>query len=87
MMTAQKLADGSSDRTTTRRVNRAAVSWLVLLLALAGGTGHFLASSALAEGFRNPPSGAFNLGQAGGRTAQTDDSSSTSEACRRQVGS
>lgn len=32
-------------------------------------------SSALAEGFRNPPPGTFNLGRAGGRIAQVDDSS------------
>ena len=31
--------------------------------------------TAVAEGFRNPPPGTFNLGRAGGRIAQIDDSS------------
>jgi long-chain fatty acid transport protein len=33
------------------------------------------ASSAMSEGFRNSPPGAFNLGRAGGRIAHVDDSS------------
>jgi long-chain fatty acid transport protein len=32
-----------------------------------------------AEGFRNPPPGAFNLGRAGGRIAQIDDSSAVQQ--------
>jgi long-chain fatty acid transport protein len=32
-----------------------------------------------AEGFRNPPAGAFNLGRAGGRFAQVDDSSAVAQ--------
>ena len=32
-----------------------------------------------AEGFRNPPPGAFNLGRAGGRVAQVDDSSAVQD--------
>ena len=32
-----------------------------------------------AEGFRNPPPGAFNLGRAGGRIAQVDDSSAVQQ--------
>src|SRR5256885_16759197 len=32
-----------------------------------------------AEGFKNPPAGAFNLGRAGGRIAQIDDSSSVAQ--------
>src|SRR5437763_17120052 len=32
-----------------------------------------------AEGFRNPPAGAFNLGRAGGRIAQIDDSSAVAQ--------
>src|SRR5579871_1317813 len=32
-------------------------------------------TSAVAEGFRNPPPGTFDLGRAGGRIAQVDDSS------------
>jgi hypothetical protein len=46
------------------------------------GTGFYcilLASSASAEGFRNPPAGAFNLGRAGGRIAQIDDSSAVAQ--------
>jgi long-chain fatty acid transport protein len=31
------------------------------------------------EGFRNPPAGAFNLGRAGGRFAQVDDSSAVAQ--------
>lgn len=34
-----------------------------------------LAPTGLAEGFRNPPPGTFNLGRAGGRIAQVDDAS------------
>jgi len=34
-----------------------------------------LTLSAFGEGFRNPPAGAFDLGRAGGRIAQVDDSS------------
>lgn len=37
------------------------------------------ARSARAEGFRNPPPGAFNLGRAGGRIAQVDDSSAVGQ--------
>src|SRR6516225_8517596 len=36
----------------------------------------YLGTLAHAEGFRNPPPGAFDLGRAGGRIAQVDDSSS-----------
>jgi long-chain fatty acid transport protein len=36
-------------------------------------------SSSYAEGFRNPPAGAFNLGRAGGRIAQVDDSSAAAQ--------
>lgn len=38
-----------------------------------------LALSANAEGFRNPPAGAFNLSRAGGRIAQVDDSSAVAQ--------
>ncbi len=37
------------------------------------------APSIQAEGFRNPPPGAFNLGRAGGRIAQVDDSSAVTQ--------
>src|ERR1039457_6351423 len=37
------------------------------------------ASPASAEGFRNPPPGAFDLGRAGGRIAQVDDSSAVAQ--------
>jgi long-chain fatty acid transport protein len=47
--------------------------WLV-----AGGI-VFLINSSHAEGFRNPPAGAFNLGRAGGRIAQVDDSSAAAQ--------
>ena len=38
-----------------------------------------LALNVGAEGFRNPPPGAFNLGRAGGRIAQVDDSSAVQQ--------
>ncbi len=38
-----------------------------------------LAANAPAEGFRNPPPGTFNLGRAGGRIAQIDDSSAVQQ--------
>lgn len=41
--------------------------------------GIFLPLSANSEGFRNPPAGAFNLGRAGGRIAQIDDSSAVAQ--------
>src|ERR1017187_8463555 len=37
------------------------------------------ANPAGAEGFRNPPPGAFDLGRAGGRIAQVDDSSAVAQ--------
>ena len=39
----------------------------------------FCATTLEAEGFRNPPPGAFDLGRAGGRIAQIDDSSAVAE--------
>jgi len=39
----------------------------------------FISNSSYAEGFRNPPAGAFNLGRAGGRVAQVDDSSAAAQ--------
>ena len=49
---------------------------LASTLCLAVGAGLLLgAGTATAEGFRNPPPGTFNLGRAGGRIAQIDDSS------------
>jgi long-chain fatty acid transport protein len=38
-----------------------------------------LAAQGYAEGFRNPPPGTFNLGRAGGRIAQIDDSSAVQQ--------
>lgn len=38
-----------------------------------------LSLSSNAEGFRNPPAGTFNLGRAGGRIAQVDDSSAIAQ--------
>jgi long-chain fatty acid transport protein len=58
-----KLTDGKS----TRRLSR--LTALALLSA----------ASLHAEGFRNPPPGAFNLGRAGGRIAQVDDSSAVQQ--------
>ena len=37
------------------------------------------ATFSYAEGFRNPPPGSFNLGRAGGRIAQVDDSSAVQQ--------
>src|SRR5436190_35230 len=45
---------------------------VIVALGLAG-------TSAPAEGFRNPPAGAFNLGRAGGRIAHIDDSSAIAQ--------
>jgi long-chain fatty acid transport protein len=42
-------------------------------------TGSVLPLDATAEGFRNPPSGTFNLGRAGGRIAHIDDSSAVQQ--------
>jgi len=40
----------------------------------------FLSAAMLnAEGFRNPPPGTFDLGRAGGRIAQVDDSSAVQQ--------
>jgi len=39
----------------------------------------FLTAIAYGEGFRNPPPGTFNLGRAGGRIAQVDDSSAVQQ--------
>jgi long-chain fatty acid transport protein len=39
----------------------------------------FSAANSYAEGFRNPPPGAFDLGRAGGRIAQVDDSSAVQQ--------
>jgi long-chain fatty acid transport protein len=39
----------------------------------------FSATVAYGEGFRNPPPGTFNLGRAGGRIAQVDDSSAVQQ--------
>jgi len=39
----------------------------------------FIATITQAEGFRNPPPGTFNLGRAGGRIAQIDDSSAVQQ--------
>jgi long-chain fatty acid transport protein len=47
---------------------------LVTAVCLISGT-----SPVWAEGFRNPPPGAFNLGRAGGRIAQVDDSSAVQQ--------
>jgi long-chain fatty acid transport protein len=47
-------------------------------LLVASGVLLFFTSS-YAEGFRNPPAGAFNLGRAGGRIAQVDDSSAAAQ--------
>ena len=47
-------------------------------LILAGGL-IFTSTLSWAEGFRNPPPGAFNLGRAGGRIAQVDDSSAAAQ--------
>src|SRR5947209_16862595 len=79
MMTAQKLINSSSSRKGKQRVNRTAVSSFAVALAVAGGANHLLAPTAQAEGFRNPPAGAFNLGRAGGRIAQVDDSSAVAQ--------
>ena len=51
------------------------VAWTVLALGLCPG---FLPAPR-AEGFRNPPAGAFNLGRAGGRIAQVDDPSAATQ--------
>ena len=48
---------------------RTRVSWGGLALMMG------LCAHAWGEGFRNPPPGAFDLGRAGGRFAQVDDSS------------
>src|SRR5690242_8086046 len=79
MITAQKMVNGKFNRTNKWQASRPTVSRLVLALALVGCDGRFLAPSALAEGFRNPPAGAFNLGRAGGRIAQIDDSSAVAQ--------
>lgn len=52
---------------------RARGPWVSLWLLLAAGL------SLQGEGFRNPPSGAFNLGRAGGRIAQVDDPSAVAQ--------
>jgi long-chain fatty acid transport protein len=43
------------------------------------GTLVFTSARSWAEGFRNPPPGAFDLGRAGGRIAQVDDSSAAAQ--------
>jgi long-chain fatty acid transport protein len=53
-----------------KRANPA--SWLIGLTI-------FSAANLYAEGFRNPPSGTFDLGRAGGRIAQVDDSSAVQQ--------
>jgi len=58
-------------RWLSRRQN---MSCWVLALVLIGSTA-LLNQSIEAEGFRNPPPGAFDLGRAGGRIAQVDDAS------------
>src|SRR3954462_13477235 len=73
MITAQKLVKSRSSRTVVGRANSFKISSIAL--ALAGSSGCFPALTALAEGFRNQPAGTFDLGRAGGRIAQVDDSS------------
>ncbi len=48
-------------------------------VVFAAGLGQFLPQELSAEGFRNPPPGAFNLGRAGGRIAQVDDASAVTQ--------
>jgi long-chain fatty acid transport protein len=57
--------------------NRAMCS--LVALAIIVGLLMFIALPAGAEGFRNSPPGAFNLGRAGGRIAQIDDSSAVQQ--------
>jgi long-chain fatty acid transport protein len=52
---------------------------LLLLCALAATFLILAETRSNAEGFRNPPPGAFNLGRAGGRIAQVDDSSAVAQ--------
>lgn len=66
-----------SDRTATA-AGRAA-SWRQLLPAFLSILLCLAPSPTIAEGFRNPPPGAFNLGRAGGRIAQVDDSSAVGQ--------
>src|SRR5262249_19695276 len=51
----------------------------LLHLSILGGVIALAPSVADAEGFRNPPPGTFNLGRAGGRIAQVDDSSAVQQ--------
>jgi len=46
----------------------------------------FSAATLQAEGFRNPPPGTFDLGRAGGRIAQVDDSSAVQQNPANLVG-
>lgn len=56
------------------RVARPHLAWICVGFAFAQAM-----TELNAEGFRNPPAGAFNLGRAGGRIAQIDDSSAIAQ--------
>jgi long-chain fatty acid transport protein len=58
---------------------RARRSQALPLFPLLASLGLAVSTGARAEGFRNPPPGAFSLGRAGGRIAQVDDSSAVTQ--------
>jgi long-chain fatty acid transport protein len=61
-----------TEQNRTRKNRAAQIAWMTTLTFLS-------AISLNAEGFRNPPPGTFDLGRAGGRIAQVDDSSAVQQ--------
>lgn len=79
MTDAKKRAECKSGKTTPGKSRSFAIARSVLAWGVCGGCALWLAPAATGEGFRNPPPGAFDLGRAGGRIAQVDDSSAIAQ--------
>jgi long-chain fatty acid transport protein len=78
MTIASKIAARDGNETTRGRANRSAGFWPALILTIGSGF-TFCVSSAVGEGFRDPPAGSLDLSRAGGRIAQVDDSTAVAQ--------